>query len=90
MDFRSQVKKLTQDITTFKSENPAARPVFINLPPMFEYLDLSEWRSLSQLFAKADTALLPATHFVLLSSPKEPGTGTCVPPDPWLIPETVF
>jgi len=28
--------------------------------------------------------------FVLSNSPKEPGTGTCEPHDPWLIPETVF
>jgi putative ABC transport system ATP-binding protein len=29
-------------------------------------------------------------HFVLSNSPKEPGTGTCEPHDPWLIPGTVF
>jgi energy-coupling factor transporter ATP-binding protein EcfA2 len=29
-------------------------------------------------------------HFVLSNSPKEPGTGTCEPHDPWLIPETGF
>jgi myo-inositol-1-phosphate synthase len=65
MDFRNQVKKLTQDITTFKSENPDARPVFINLLPASEYLDLSECRSLSQLFAEADTAKLPDLAYTL-------------------------
>jgi putative ABC transport system ATP-binding protein len=29
-------------------------------------------------------------HFGLSNSPKEPGTGTCEPHDPWLIPEAVF
>lgn len=65
MDFRSQVKKLTQDITTFKSENPDARPVFINLLPAAAHFDLSECHSLSQLFAEADTAKLPDLAYTL-------------------------
>ena len=54
---------MTQDITTFKSENPDARPVFINLLPAAEYLDLSECGSLAQLFAH--TAKLPDLAYTL-------------------------
>ena len=65
LDFRSQVKKLMQDITTFKSKNPDARPVFIDLLPAAAHLELSEYGSLAQLFAKADTAKLPDLAYTL-------------------------
>ena len=65
MDFRSQVEKLTQDITTFKSRHPDARPVFINLLPAAAHFDLSECHSLSQLFAEADSNLLPDLAYTL-------------------------
>ena len=65
MDLRSQVEKLTQDITRLKSQNPDARPVFINLLPAAAQLDLSECRSLSQLFARADARKLPDLAYTL-------------------------
>ena len=65
MDFRSQVEKLTQDIATFKSRHPDARLVFINLLPAAAHFDLSECHSLSQLFAEADSTLLPDLAYTL-------------------------
>jgi len=65
MDFHSQVENLTQDITTFKSRHPDARPVFINLLPAAACYDLSECHSLSQLFAKADSIILPDLAYTL-------------------------
>ena len=65
MNIRSQVEQLTLDITTFKSHHPNARPVFINLLPAAAQLDLSECRSLSQLYAKADSTILPDLAYTL-------------------------
>jgi myo-inositol-1-phosphate synthase len=65
MDFRSQVENLKQDITTFKSRHPDARPVFINLLPAAAHLDLSQCHSLTQLFAKADSTILPDLAYTL-------------------------
>jgi len=64
-EFSRQVEQLTQDITTFKSNHTNARPVFINLLPAAAHLDLSECRNLSQLFAKADSTILPDLAFTL-------------------------
>lgn len=64
-EFSSQVEQLTQDITTFKSQHTNARPVFINLLPAAAHLDLSECRNLSQLFAKADSTILPDLAYTL-------------------------
>ena len=65
LNFRSQVEQLTRDITTFKSHHTNARPVFINLLPAAAHLDLSECRSLSQLYAKADSTILPDLAYTL-------------------------
>ncbi len=64
-EFRSQVEQLTQDIMTFKSHHTHVRPVFVNLLPAAVQIDFSECRSLSQLFDKADSALLPDLAYTL-------------------------
>ncbi len=64
-EFSSQVEQLTQDITTFKSQHADARPVFVNLLPAAAPFDLSECRSLSQLFAKADSTILPDLAYTM-------------------------
>ncbi len=65
MDFQSQVERLTRDIADFKSQHPGARPVFINLLPAAPNPDLSGCQSLSQLYAKADSTILPDLAYTL-------------------------
>ena len=65
MDFRSQVEHLTRDITKFKSRHPAARTVFINLLPAAAHPNLSGCQSLSQLYAEADSSILPDLAYTL-------------------------
>jgi myo-inositol-1-phosphate synthase len=58
-EFEAQVAQLMRDIAGFKSRHPGARPVFIDLLPSTVCQDLAACRSLAQLFAAADSRILP-------------------------------
>jgi myo-inositol-1-phosphate synthase len=58
-DFEGQVEKLTRDISKLRSQHQATQAVLINLLPAAAHLDLNDCRNLSELFAKADAAILP-------------------------------
>ena len=65
MGFRNQVEQLTRDISMFKSQHDDARPVLINLLPAAASFDLSDCRSLAQLFERADSTVLPDLAYTL-------------------------
>jgi myo-inositol-1-phosphate synthase len=62
---KEQVEKLMQDIQAFKSANPHAVPVLINLLPAGKSSDLQECRHLDEVFQKATPETLPDLAYVL-------------------------
>lgn len=64
-DFKGQVEQLIRDINEFKLQHPGARAVFIDLLPAAAHLDLNGCQDLAQLFAEADTGILPDLAYTL-------------------------
>jgi len=64
-DLKEQVDRLCRDINEFKSQQPGARAVFIDLLPAAAHQDLSACQDLSQLFAETDANILPDLGFTL-------------------------
>jgi myo-inositol-1-phosphate synthase len=60
-----QVERLIQDIQEFKDLYPETRPVFINLLPACEAVNLGELTQLDQLYSQADPAAFPDLAYTL-------------------------
>lgn len=64
-DLNERVQQLIQDIRHFRSQQPASRPVFINLLPAGAGPDLGAGRDLDQLYAAAGSNGLPDLAYTL-------------------------
>ena len=60
-----QVERLIQDIQEFKGLYPENRPVFINLLPACEAVNLGELTQLDQLYSQAGPATFPDLAYTL-------------------------
>jgi len=60
-----QVERLIRDIQDFKELYPETRPVFVNLLPACEAVNLGDLRDLDQLYSRADPALFPDLAYTL-------------------------
>jgi myo-inositol-1-phosphate synthase len=65
VDFGRQVERLSRDISELKSRHNATQVVFINLLPAAANLDLQNCQSLSELYAQADTGILPDLAYAM-------------------------
>ena len=63
--FREQVNRLIRDFTKFKRLHPGNQPVFINLLPACELLDLGECRSIERLYSRPGMAAFPDLAYTL-------------------------
>ena len=61
----AQVDRLIQDIQEFKGLYPETRPVFINLLPACEAVNLGECNQLDQIYSQADPAISPDLAYSL-------------------------
>ena len=62
---QTQVEQLTRDIINIKSQNSHARAVFVNLLPAAENHKLAACNNLSQLYAEAQTGIMPDLAYSL-------------------------
>ena len=65
LSLAAQVERLIQDIQEFKELYPDTRPVFINLLPACETVNLGEISRLDHLYSQADPAILPDLAYTL-------------------------
>jgi myo-inositol-1-phosphate synthase len=63
--FKEQVDQLCRDINVFKSQQPGARAVFVDLLPAAAYQNLNACQDLSQLYIEADVNILPDLAYTL-------------------------
>ena len=63
--FKEQVDQLCRDINEFKSQQPGARAVFVDLLPAAAYQNLNACQDLSQLYIEADVNILPDLAYTL-------------------------
>jgi myo-inositol-1-phosphate synthase len=62
---QAQVEQILRDISDFKSQNPGARAVFVNLLPAAAPHKLAECDSLAKLYTAAQTAVMPDLAYSL-------------------------
>ena len=62
---QTQVEQLTRDIINIKSQNSHARAVFVNLLPAAAHHKLAGCNNLSQLYAEAQTGIMPDLAYSL-------------------------
>ena len=64
-DLRSQVKRLGEDIRTFRNLHPQCRPIFVNLLPASACQNLSKCSSLAHLYTDCVNAAFPDMAYTL-------------------------